>query len=460
MASTQEVSNHKSVSKSSSDDSVALLADSVRRGEEHLLFTGSHARQASADLDELRRLRLKVSGGSLFKRPRSRFWQIKYRVGEKWRYESTGLEKRSEAERKLAFQVYQASAGQLPTTATFEQIIEHLCLDAKVRGLKSVARIQSATAQLIRRLEGHRAEQINRTHWLKYIDQRSTEAKPDTIHLELSMARRAYRLARADGLVVTVPDIPQIRHLHVRSGFVEPRDWARVREHLRAEFRDVCDFAFACGAREMEALTLQWSDIEPEAQVVHFRETKTDTPRKIPFGDIPQLKAVIERREAARAKLERAGIIAPWVFCFDEPVTLRGRLYHRAGDQMFKAGDRGGLPSMLRANLADACTKAKVPQLLFHDFRRSAARNFERAGVPRSIARMIGGWSDRIYSRYAIGAESELGSALAQVGHYLGARGWHSGGTPAKTPPKRRGKVAEGGESRTLRQAQCLPSRF
>lgn len=45
---------------------------------------------------------------------------------------------------------------------------------------------------------------------------------------------------------------------------------------------------------------------------------------------------------------------------------------------------------------------------MFHDLRRSAARNFERAGIPRSVARKLGGWSDKIYSRYAIGAESEL----------------------------------------------------
>ena len=452
MDNTQEVSNHKSDSKSSYSTSVDGQA-SIAFGEERLIFTGPHARKVSADLEELRRLRLKASGGTVFKRPRSRFWQIKYRVGDKWRYESTGLENRAEAERKLAFRAYEASAGQLPTTATFEQVVDNFLRDARVRGLKAVSRLESASKQLRRKLAGYRAEEIGRPIWIKYIDERTKEgAKPDTIHLELSVARQAYRVAQPD-VVRVVPYMPKVRNLNVRKGFVDPRDWARVREYLRADFRDVCDFAFALGAREMEVLTLRWSDIEEGPRVVHFRSTKTDTTRPIPYAEIPQLLAVIERRIAAREKHERAGIISPWVFCFDEPVKIRERLYHRAGDPLFKAGDRGGLPSMLRSNLADACTKAKIPQLLFHDFRRSAARNFERAGVPRSVARLIGGWSNKIYDRYAIGAEVEKGSAMGQVADYFNRLGWHSGGTLQKSPRKIRGKMAEGGESRTLRQA-------
>ncbi len=443
----------------SSDPSVAQLHDAIARGEEYMLATGVWARRMQHDLEELHRLRLKRATGYVFKRPRSRYWQIKYQVEGKWRYETTRVENRSEAESLLAHKVYQASAGLLPGTATFEQIIEHFLRDARVRGLRSVARLERATKPLLKRLEGCRAEQIDRARWLKYLDERAQEVARDTVHLELSVARRAYRVAREAGLVAAVPDIPQIRHLRVRAGFIEPGDWARVREHLRADFRDACDFAFACGAREMEVFTLKWPDVEQGAGVVHLRSTKTDTPRKIPYSEIPQLAAVIERRLAARAKLERAGIISPWVFCFDEPVKVHGRLYHRAGEPLFKDRDRG-LHNMLRANLDDACKKAKLPRLLFHDFRRSAARNFERAAVPRSVARMIGGWSDKIYSRYAIGAESELGEALAKAGDYLHRRGWHFVGTGDRNSMKSRGLVAEGGRSRTFRQPQRLPTRF
>ena len=88
---------------------------------------------------------------------------------------------------------------------------------------------------------------------------------------------------------------------------------------------------------------------------------------------------------------------------------------------------------------------AGLPALLFHDLRRSPARNFERAGMPRNVAMKLGGWTDKIYSRYAIGAESELASAGATLSDYLRRAGWHSGGTGVKSPVKSRGNSADGG---------------
>ncbi|HUF43032.1 MAG TPA: site-specific integrase, partial [Verrucomicrobiae bacterium] len=51
-----------------------------------------------------------------------------------------------------------------------------------------------------------------------------------------------------------------------------------------------------------------------------------------------------------------------------------------------------------------------------HDFRRTAVRNLERAGVPRSAAmEMVGHKTMAIYSRYAICDESMLKDAAAKL---------------------------------------------
>lgn len=106
---------------------------------------GAHARRVQGDLAELRALRLKRAGGSVYKRTGSRFWQIKYPVSDdKWIQESTHTESKRDAKAWLTWKVYQASAGLLPGTANFEQIIEHLVNDARVRGLKAVKRIERA----------------------------------------------------------------------------------------------------------------------------------------------------------------------------------------------------------------------------------------------------------------------------------------------------------------------------
>ena len=56
--------------------------------------------------------------------------------------------------------------------------------------------------------------------------------------------------------------------------------------------------------------------------------------------------------------------------------------------------------------------KAGLPGLLFHDLRRSAVRNLERASVPRSVAmKLTGHKTESSYRRYAIVAETDLREA-------------------------------------------------
>jgi integrase len=65
----------------------------------------------------------------------------------------------------------------------------------------------------------------------------------------------------------------------------------------------------------------------------------------------------------------------------------------------------------------DALTKAAgMPDLLFHDFRRSAARNLIRSGVSRDVAKKITGHkTDSMFSRYDIVAEDDISDAAAKL---------------------------------------------
>ena len=72
----------------------------------------------------------------------------------------------------------------------------------------------------------------------------------------------------------------------------------------------------------------------------------------------------------------------------------------------------------------EACVRAKLPGLKFHDLRRSAGRNMERAGIPRNIAMSITGHrTESVYRRYDIVSDRDyIGAQRSedQNGHSAG----------------------------------------
>lgn len=59
-----------------------------------------------------------------------------------------------------------------------------------------------------------------------------------------------------------------------------------------------------------------------------------------------------------------------------------------------------------------ALREARLPGLIPHDFRRTAIRNFERAGISRSVAmKMVGHRTESVYRRHAIADETMLREA-------------------------------------------------
>lgn len=60
---------------------------------------------------------------------------------------------------------------------------------------------------------------------------------------------------------------------------------------------------------------------------------------------------------------------------------------------------------------------------LSRDFRRTAVRNLERAGVPRSVAlQMVGHKTEAIYRRYAIVNDADLRAAAVKLAEASAAK--------------------------------------
>ena len=136
-----------------------------------------------------------------------------------------------------------------------------------------------------------------------------------------------------------------------------------------------------------EVLTLTWPQIDFRAGTVRLETGTTKNGEGRVVMLTPELRACLEAQHAATRDVERAtGQIIPWVF-------------HRGGRRI-KDFKRPWLRACREAGLA-----GRIP----HDFRRTAVRNLERAGVPRSVAmKMVGHKTEAIYRRYTIVDEGML----------------------------------------------------
>jgi integrase len=107
------------------------------------------------------------------------------------------------------------------------------------------------------------------------------------------------------------------------------------------------------------------------------------------------------------AKQQKTRSIIPWVF-------------HRT--------KRGRPLKSFRKAWQQACTAAGVPGRILHDFRRTAVRNLERAGIPRSVAmKMVGHKTESVYRRYAIVDEEMLRDAAVKLAARRGQSPGQSG---------------------------------
>jgi integrase len=128
---------------------------------------------------------------------------------------------------------------------------------------------------------------------------------------------------------------------------------------------------------------------------------RTKNRRPLLFPWTTELRAVIA---GARARVDRLqherGAIIPWVFPREDG--------ERLGD--------------FKKSWKTACRRAGVPGRLRHDFRRTAARDLVRAGVPERQVMELLGWKTRaMLDRYHIVSQADLDAAATKIDRARGA---------------------------------------
>jgi len=349
----------------------------------------------------------------------SPIWWIAYSVRGSLKRESANTPKEAVASKLLRKRLGEIALGK-PVgpdveRTTFEDLAAMVVSDYKANARKSLARVQDALAHMREYFGDFRAVEITGDKVTAYITYRQEQkAANSTINCELAGLSRAFNLGIRSNRVSTRPYIGKLALNNTRKGFFEWEQFSSVLKNLSVDLQPAIEAAYITGWRiHDEIFTRQkhhadlkrrgWLRLDPG-------ETKTGEGRNFPFT--VRLREIIAQQLERTKALEKAtGRIIPWLF-------------HRAG-RPIKTFRRSWLTACVKAGLgteirsADGKLVKKIGNRIPHDFRRTAVRNLERAGVSRSDAmKMVGHKTESIYRRYAIADEKSMKEAAGKLDQF------------------------------------------
>lgn len=331
-------------------------------------------------------------------------WWIKYRRNGQVFRESSHSDNSDDAERLLKRRVGEIVTGKFtglgPERIRMAELFADVVEDYQQRDNDTLLDLKGRLKNHLSPFFGHiRAAEFSTHHIKRYLTERRTAgAKNSTINRELAIIRRAFHLAAEcdPPKVGRIPHMQLLKENNTRSGFLEYEEYRALRNELPPYIRPLFVVAYHVGGRRGELSLIEWPELNLAAGEIRLQgpDTKNDEARTLPiYGEMREWLAI------AKEIRDQQHPGCPWVFHDD-----KGRRLYWFYEEW-----------------QAACKRAGVPGLLFHDLRRSAIRNMERAGIPRKVAMAISGHkTESIYRRYDIVAHRDLSDAAYRMEQYFG----------------------------------------
>src|SRR4051812_34292533 len=329
---------------------------------------------------------------------RGKLWWIKYYVpGEdKPRYESSKSANKNDAIRLLNQRRSEIDNRQVSsTTATISDLLGLYLADQRKQGRHSYKQAEGyVRLHLDPALGKIKASEIATRMIDRFIEQKQRAGYANaTVNRWLEALRRAFTLAlnSLPPLVYVSPKIEMLEEDNVREGFLEHDDYLRFRGELPDHQRLILVIGYHLGMRRGEILKLRWDQVDWKENLIRLerKQTKGKQARVAPlYGE---LRAWLEMAYAARP--ENCPLMISW---------------------------KGNGIGEVKTAWNKARVRARVPQLLVHDLRRTAVRNMIRAGIPEKQAMRISGHKSRsMFDRYDITDERDIQIAGQKLARYL-----------------------------------------
>jgi integrase len=324
---------------------------------------------------------------------RGDIWWVKIRVDGRPVYESSKSTKKSEAIKLRDKMLAKKSRGELSGGSADRVLITELLDDVLKSDVKPSTRYvwEKVIEKNIRPFFGKiKAQRLTTDLMDKYREKRKGEGRSDaTANRELSILRTAFHNARkrTPPKVLVVPYFPIVAETNIRKGFLSDEQYDALRDELPDELKALFITGYITGLRRGEITAIQWPQVDFEAGLITLDkgETKNDDPRSVPILDGDMRDILV----AAKKERDEKWPDSRWVFS-------------RAGERIID----------FRWAWDEACKRAGVPDLNFHDLRRTAVRNMRRAGIPQVIRMKISGHkTDSMERRYNIVDADDLNMA-------------------------------------------------
>lgn len=327
---------------------------------------------------------------------RGNVWWLKYsRYGKSYR-ESAETTDKEKAKKKLKIRLAEITAGTFvgpqAERVRVQELAEDFLREYRINGRKSIDDVEARWNLHLKPFFGvMRAVDVSSEMISRYVDFRQRqEAKNATINRELAALKRMYHLGMkaTPAKVLRVPAFPHLSENNVRKGFLEDGQYRKIIAYCpELWFRSIVECGRTYGWRISELRNMQVNQIDLAQRVIRLEPgtTKNGEGREVVMTDsvFTLLTACVSGK-------------APEDYVFTRPDGKRVRDFRR--------------------RWAKACEAAGMPGLLFHDLRRTAARNLRRAGVPETVIMKIGGWRTRsVFERYAIVSRTDIADAMLRL---------------------------------------------
>lgn len=370
--------------------------------------------------------------GSIYTRDRSRFYWLSYYAHGKEQREVARFvgkgknagkkieateENRKEAERALKQRVEKVITarntghqfiGPQQQRITVADLLDDLKRDYELRDCWNV-KVDSNITPLREYFGPMRACDVTADSTRAFIEQlRSDDYSNATINRRTQLLGQAFKLAVINKKLAAVPFIPRLSEVgNERQGFFEAAEVETVIANLPEYLRDFTRFGFLTGWRKGSIQKLRWCDVTDSVIYLRAMNAKARKPESVPLeGD---LAGLIERRRAAAAFEDK-----------EKQAHVSAYVFHVQGQPIGE----------FRKSWAKACCAAGVGQMvgakyigrIFHDLRRSAARDMVLAGNdPIAVMKITGHHTMAMFTRYCIINEEPKRNVLASTQAYRAA---------------------------------------